>query len=102
MLPSDSEPGSDPGIPAFYLSRAGLVEAGTVTLTRARDMVRRGQALWVAGRVGGRPTVLGRAEPTDPGAAGCGLLVRVNFSDFGAEPASWCRQGDGPVPPLVG
>ncbi len=85
MLPSDSEPSSDLGVTAFYLSRAGLVEAGTVPLTRARALVRCGHALWVAGRAGGRPTVLGRAEPADPGASGSGLLVRSDFCDFGPE-----------------
>ena len=63
---------------AFCLSRVGLVETGSVLLPEARAMVRSGQAVWVAGRIGSRPTVLGVEEPRDPEANGAGLLVRMH------------------------
>ncbi len=65
-------------VQAFSLSRVGLVETGSVLLSEARAMVRSGQAVWVAGRVGGRPEVIGVEEPSDPTAAGSGLLVRAH------------------------
>lgn len=87
-------PNPEPLVPSFHLSRAGLANAARVPLSVAREMVRRGHAVWIVGRSGGRPIIMGTQEPTDPAALGNGLLVRAVS---GASPTD-----EGPVPQLLG